>query len=113
MDIQSHAMQLNAKHSSGAEEWCCPDCGRRVLIKLRPRFEKSVICAGDERASHSGGLPNPAAHTFAGTDDDSYTSEHAGDDRGNHSEADNAASALRPWVRWARESGLDDVWGIA
>jgi hypothetical protein len=39
----------------GVEEWSCPRCGRRLLIRRPPSFEKIVLEHGDERAAHVGG----------------------------------------------------------
>ena len=27
-----HEMQLEVRYSTGAEEWCCPTCGRRLIV---------------------------------------------------------------------------------
>jgi len=51
---QSHEMELIATHPSGAEEWFCPTCGRRVLMRWPPAYEKVLLEAGDEAAIHSG-----------------------------------------------------------
>jgi hypothetical protein len=39
----------------GAEEWACAQCGRRLLLRRPPAFEKVVLDRGDERAMHVGG----------------------------------------------------------
>lgn len=55
MDQQEHhQMLLETTHSSGAEEWYCPTCGRRFLLRWPPSYEKVVIEPGDELATHSG-----------------------------------------------------------
>ena len=55
MDQQEHhQMVLETTHSSGAEEWYCPTCGRRFLLRWPPTYEKVVIEPGDEFAAHSG-----------------------------------------------------------
>lgn len=51
---QQHEMVLEVTHSSGAEEWNCPTCGRRLLISWEPNFKKTVIEVGDEFSIHSG-----------------------------------------------------------
>ena len=56
MNEQStHEMVLEATHSSGAEEWYCPTCGRRFMLKWPPGYQKVILNAGDESVSHSGG----------------------------------------------------------
>ena len=47
-------MVLNGCAESGAEEWACPDCGRRVLLRWRPDFERLILEYGDDRAVHVG-----------------------------------------------------------
>jgi hypothetical protein len=48
-------MILNGCVESGAEEWVCPACGRRVLLRWPPNFERLVLEGGDETAIHVGG----------------------------------------------------------
>lgn len=52
---QSHEMQLEIEHASGAEEWYCPTCGRRFLLSMPPVYRKIILDTGDELAIHSGG----------------------------------------------------------
>jgi hypothetical protein len=47
-------MILNGCAESGAEEWACPDCGRRVLLRWPPDFERLILEHGDDRAVHVG-----------------------------------------------------------
>lgn len=62
MDCQSseqHTMEIAHEYPGGAQEWICPTCGRRVLIKWPPDYQQTVLTPGDENASHcgaSGGL---------------------------------------------------------
>ena len=51
---ETHEMVLNGRVESGAEEWVCPDCGRRVLLRWPPEFERLVVEHGDDRAVHIG-----------------------------------------------------------
>ncbi|MGE5292344.1 MAG: hypothetical protein ACM3ML_35190 [Micromonosporaceae bacterium] len=52
---EKHEMILNGCAESGAEEWVCPDCGRRVLLRWPPDFERLVLEHGDDTAVHVGG----------------------------------------------------------
>lgn len=52
---EHHEMQIAQTHTSGAEEWYCPTCGRRFLMKWPPAYSKIVLEPGDEYAIHSGG----------------------------------------------------------
>jgi hypothetical protein len=47
-------MVLNGRAKSGAEEWVCPDCGRRVLVRWPPDFERLVLEHGDDSVVHVG-----------------------------------------------------------
>jgi hypothetical protein len=48
-------MILNGRAESGAEEWVCPTCGRRMLLRWPPDYEKLVLEHGDDTAVHVGG----------------------------------------------------------
>ncbi len=54
-EAQHHQMVLLATHPSGADEWLCPTCGRKVLMQWPPDYKKIVLVAGDESAIHTGG----------------------------------------------------------
>lgn len=51
---QYHEMQLLTTHSSGAEEWHCPECGRRFVAQWEPKFRRVILEPGDEMAIHRG-----------------------------------------------------------
>ena len=51
---QRHEMVLQTTHPSGAEEWYCPSCQRRMTITWQP-WKKIVLDPGDINAAHSGG----------------------------------------------------------
>ncbi len=48
-------MILEGSTESGAEEWVCPSCGRRMLLRWPPNYEKVVLEHGDDAAIHAGG----------------------------------------------------------
>ena len=52
---RQHEMVLEDRQASGAEEWWCPDCGRRLLLRWSPSYAKVVLARGDEHAVHAGG----------------------------------------------------------
>jgi hypothetical protein len=52
---ETHEMRLVGKAASGAEEWLCPTCLRRVLIEWPPHYEMVVLERGDESVAHAGG----------------------------------------------------------
>jgi hypothetical protein len=49
-----HEMILTGNGESGAEEWVCPTCGRRLLLRWPPNYEKLILEHGDEAAIHVG-----------------------------------------------------------
>lgn len=51
---QKHEMRLIATHPSGAEEWICPECGRRFIAQWTPNFRRVILENGDERMIHTG-----------------------------------------------------------
>ena len=59
-DPERHEMQLQRSFPTGAQEWMCTTCKRRVVIEHGvTRVKIIALEAGDERAIHStssGGL---------------------------------------------------------
>lgn len=49
---QNHEMRLVTTHSSGAEEWTCPECGRRFVAQWEPKFRRVILEPGDEMTPH-------------------------------------------------------------
>ena len=49
-----HEMTRIRTLRDGVEEWSCTRCGRRLLFRRPPEFEKIVLEPGDERAAHVG-----------------------------------------------------------
>ena len=89
-------MQLELAHPTGAEEWYCPICGRRILIQWPPAYRKVVLAAGDQYAQHSaskGGLRIGSAEIRNG-------------------EASEAVeeSRLEPWREWLESVDFEDWW---
>ncbi|MDL4822003.1 hypothetical protein [Actinomadura opuntiae] len=86
----THHMRMVRAEESGTEEWACPTCGRRMLLRWPPHYSKQIIDPGDERACHIGSsadLPDP------GTEPALLTTTGAPD-----------RTAPR---RWLRETGVD------
>jgi hypothetical protein len=52
---RQHEMMLEERQASGAESWWCPTCGRRLVLRWSPAYEKLVLARGDEHALHVGG----------------------------------------------------------
>ncbi|MEU9078233.1 hypothetical protein ACFYUY_17145 [Kitasatospora sp. NPDC004745] len=49
-----HEMKFVARLASGADEWSCPTCGRRVTLRRLPDPELTVLDPGDDSAVHVG-----------------------------------------------------------
>jgi hypothetical protein len=49
-----HEMILEGPRPSGAEEWFCPRCGYRFVVRWGPSFDRVVLEEGDTRAAHVG-----------------------------------------------------------
>lgn len=98
MDPQRHEMVLEKTYTSGAEDWYCPTCGRRMAITWEP-WKKIVLEPGDMYASHSaskGGL-------------------QLGTTQGNEIEQPSPIDLstddpyLAPWIQWLDKVDLDDL----
>jgi hypothetical protein len=99
-DQSQHEMILETTHPSGAEEWSCPTCGRRLSITWQP-WKKIILEPGDIHAAHGGSKgilkigrlrinPGPEDGLPFGTEspvEDPY---------------------LAPWKRWLDKMDLDD-----
>ena len=51
----THEMTRTRTLAHGTEEWSCTRCGRRLLFRQHPAFEKVVLDRGDEGTPHVGG----------------------------------------------------------
>ncbi|MGW6919136.1 hypothetical protein ACWGB8_35770 [Kitasatospora sp. NPDC054939] len=61
-----HEMKFVGRLASGADEWSCPACGRRVTLRRLPEPELTVLDPGDETAVHVGVIePDPRAAAAA------------------------------------------------
>jgi hypothetical protein len=47
-----HDMFLEGPMENGVGEWICPSCGRRLLVRRTPNFEKVVLSSGNGKANH-------------------------------------------------------------
>ena len=102
MNEQRHEMLLEKTHPSGAEEWYCPTCERRMTITWQP-WKKIILEPGDIYAAHGG----------------SKGILKIGPLQINHENKVGPPSAtepsvedpyLAPWVRWLDKMDSDDLW---
>jgi hypothetical protein len=54
--LAPHRMRRVERWATGGEEWWCPVCGRRLLLRWPPGYAKLVLDPGDERAAHTGAV---------------------------------------------------------
>lgn len=103
MSEQYHEMTLEKKYPSGADEWLCPVCGRRVIISWEPRFKRTVLEDGDPNVGHSGFKADQQMEEMM----DAPSSEAPA-----HKNVDLAIDETRlaPWLEWLEESRFDDLW---
>ena len=60
-----HEMKLVGRLATGADEWTCPTCGRRVTLRRLPDPELVVLDPGDESAVHVGVIEPDASSAAA------------------------------------------------
>jgi hypothetical protein len=48
-----HLMRLDKIHPSGAEEWCCIYCERRVMKQHEPAEQEIILDAGISNGEHA------------------------------------------------------------
>lgn len=97
---QRHEMVLELTHASGAEEWFCPTCGRRMAITWQP-WKKIVLEDGDIYAAHNaskGGL-RMGVTTRQGNDGNQEPSV----------EPSSEDPYLAPWAQWLDNIDLDNL----
>jgi hypothetical protein len=102
MTQQQHVMILEKTYLSGADEWYCPICGRRLLMNWEPKFQKTVLETGDEFAIHSGGKDGRQRAPDQVLPVDPVASQ------------DNTISVqdprLAPWIAWFDKVGFETLW---
>lgn len=100
MNEEHHEMVLEKKHSSGGEEWACPECGRRMIITWHP-WKRIVLEQGDIYVAHSGSKGGLKLGPVVITQDNQMvgSSKPTTDD-----------PYLAPWKRWLDSVDTDDLW---
>ncbi len=109
MDEQSHLMVLKHTHPDGAEEWVCPECGRRILVGWPPAFRKVVLEEGDVNVAHSGskgGLQMGSQEIF----DPSWDEDVPATTSENDVQVRVDPRTLIPWLRWMEAIDFEHLW---
>ena len=109
-----HEMRLERTLPSGEEEWYCPTCSRRFLMRWFPKYAKVVLEPGDEYALHSGSKGEMLR--MGDFNDDDAPAEHLQPSAANawvppsfeaHEYDDTPdSSALQPWRAWLDSANL-------
>ncbi|MBI3943558.1 MAG: hypothetical protein HY326_11150 [Chloroflexi bacterium] len=84
-------MQLAKTYPTGVEEWYCPTCGRRFLLRWPPGYQKMILDSGDEAVLHRGSKRDLANQT---------------------SQVEECESTALPevWQKGLEEAGFDEWW---
>ncbi|MDH6580086.1 hypothetical protein [Kitasatospora sp. MAP5-34] len=102
-----HEMKLTGRLATGADEWSCPTCGRRIALRRPPDPQLTVLEPGDESAVHVGVIePNPAASAAV----EKYGLGPVQEIPRQPRPADQPAEEAAPGVddrRWLAEIGID------
>ena len=70
---ENHQMILEKIYPTGAQEWFCEGCSRRLLIQLEPIFNFMVLTIGDDSVPHtrsSGAAPIEGIEKIVYDEDD-------------------------------------------
>lgn len=102
MDQQKHEMILEKTYASGAEEWYCPSCQRRLAITWHP-WKKIVLEPGDIQAAHGGSKGGLQLSTSQINPDNQKDSPSA-------VEPPIEDRYLDPWRRWLDKKDSDGFW---
>jgi hypothetical protein len=97
---QKHEMVLETTHPSGAEEWYCPTCERRMTITWQP-WKKIILEPGDIHATHGGSKGMLKIGLLQ------INQEH-GDGPPSATEPFVEDPSLDPWMRWLDKMNWND-----
>jgi hypothetical protein len=106
-NAEKHEMRLEKTHNSGAEEWYCPECGRRFLMQWPPTYKKIVLEVGDEHALHQGGVGDisvVSTDVIAQTDSIPDFPSHP---ENGLEKSSNGSGDLSQWREWLKGTGLN------
>ncbi|SRR6266496_1635582 len=97
MNEKCHEMIFEKTHSSGVEEWYCPDCGRRFLVQWPPAYKMIVVEQGDKDARHNVSKANSLIGSFPITQ---FKQTDLIDE-----------FRLVPFLKWMEKVDFDGRWG--
>ena len=100
---EQHEMILEKTYSSGAGEWYCPICGRRMIIHWEPELKRTLLEAGDDATMHSasqGSLQLGSIHVDAADVPAPQDEPQAFDED----------PRLIPWLTWLEQADFESLW---
>ena len=99
---QRPEMILETTHPSGAEEWYCPTCGRRMTITWQP-WKKVILEPGDLHVAHGGskGILKIGPLHLSPENENGLLSA---------AEPSVEDPYLAPWAQWLDKMGWDELW---
>lgn len=103
MNEKQHEMILEKTYPTGAGEWYCPTCGRRMLISWEPKFKRTVLEAGDPYASHGGFKGGSQMGDIMSPSVNETSSQ-------KEVETDIDETRLARWASWLDEIDFEDLW---
>lgn len=89
-----HRMERVGAHLSGAEEWACPTCGRRLLLHAQPTLGAAVLTTGEAGVVHYCGLSSAPSRPHS--PEPGHIAGGAGGD------GEMPLEMLRPWLNALR-----------
>ena len=93
---EHHTMVLETSYPTGAEEWYCPACGRRLIMNWPPAYKKIILEYGDEYAVH--------ACTKGGSE---FLSTQMGFEL---QKSPKSEDGLAPWQDWMDNNNFESLW---
>lgn len=98
---EHHIMIVEKTHSSGADEWFCPTCGRRLILQWPPNYKKIVLVEGNENATHSGGKGGLSIGAPQTLTQEQVSAEDMPDVYDPN---------LAPWEQWMEDANFENLW---
>ncbi len=93
---EHHTLVLEQTYPSGAEEWYCPECGRRFVMQWPPAYKRIILEAGNEFAIHN------AAKDALNIDTPQVRLDLQADSE--------KEPGLAPWQEWMEKTNFDRLW---
>ena len=100
---QRHEMILEKTYPTGADEWYCPSCGRRMLINWEPEFKRTLLEVGEDAAIHSASKGGLQMGSLQIDSTDIPVTE-------NDPELYEKDPRMAPWLAWLEKVNFEGLW---